>query len=79
MVMTQIIRQRPRDCLSCRLLSGFGLIGASLYVSYYGKKAKYRAGKLIFFSFATVLAGLGTARLLDYPPFTHENSDKENV
>lgn len=33
-----ILSERPKDCLGCKLISGFGLIGAGLYVMSNARK-----------------------------------------
>lgn len=53
MTETSIITNRDRDCLSCRLVSGTGLIGLGLYVSYHSKKFNRTPGKFIMFSLAS--------------------------
>lgn len=47
-----VITNRDRDCLSCRLISGGGLVGAGIYVSYCSKQFNKTPGKSIMFSFA---------------------------
>lgn len=99
-----IVSQRPRNCTSCKLISGAGLIGAGAYVAYHARRnlgaakqamnsiaickykfcnavplppshrfcfpshMKFRV-KLTSSSILTGLAGFGTCRLLDLPPF----------
>ncbi|XP_046750978.1 uncharacterized protein LOC124414104 [Diprion similis] len=64
-----VVTSRDRDCLGCRLVSGGGLIGAGIYVAYHSKQFNKITGKSVMFSFAAVLAGLGTARIMRLPPF----------
>ncbi|KAK0164862.1 hypothetical protein PV328_003431 [Microctonus aethiopoides] len=66
-----VITNRDRNCLACRLTSGCGLIGAGLYVAYQSKKFNRKPGVIFMYSFATTLGLLGTARILDLPPFRH--------
>jgi hypothetical protein len=57
------------DCLGCRLTSGFGVIGAGVYVAYYARKQSGMMGKVVLGSVSTGLFGLGLCRLLQLPPF----------
>ncbi|XP_076292172.1 uncharacterized protein LOC143214703 [Lasioglossum baleicum] len=66
--VNSFIKNRDRDCLGCRIFSGCGLIGSGLYVSYHTKKFQ-NMGKPIMYSIASGLMLLGTARILDLPPF----------
>lgn len=45
-----IINNRNRDCLSCRIISGCGLIGSGLYVSHHSKKFQKTIGKTVMYS-----------------------------
>ncbi|CAL7942226.1 unnamed protein product [Xylocopa violacea] len=67
-----IIKNRDRDCLSCRIFSGCGLIGSGLYVSYHSKKFQQNIGRIVMYSIGSALVLLGTARVLDLPPFRHQ-------
>jgi hypothetical protein len=42
-----VITQRSRDCLSCRLVSGGGLLGVGAYISYQSKRANNLTFKII--------------------------------
>lgn len=35
-----IVTDRPRDCLSCRLVGGFGLVGIGTYLGVISRKNK---------------------------------------
>ncbi|XP_029051559.1 uncharacterized protein LOC114880093 [Osmia bicornis bicornis] len=67
-----IINHRNRDCLGCRIVSGCGLIGSGLYVSHHSKKFQRNIGKSIMYTIGSALIFLGTARLLDLPPFRNQ-------
>ncbi|CAK9826662.1 hypothetical protein ANTRET_LOCUS4469 [Anthophora retusa] len=67
-----IITNRNRDCLSCRIVSGIGLIGSGLYVSHHSKKFQKTVGKAVMYSIGSALVFLGTARVLDLPPFRNQ-------
>ncbi|CAK9818280.1 hypothetical protein ANTPLA_LOCUS9707 [Anthophora plagiata] len=67
-----IITNRNRDCLSCRIVSGIGLIGSGLYVSHHSKKFQKNVGKVIMCSIGSAFILLGTARVLDLPPFRNQ-------
>ncbi|XP_017764202.1 PREDICTED: uncharacterized protein LOC108553701 [Eufriesea mexicana] len=64
-----MINNRDRDCLGCRIFNGCGLIGSGLYVAYQSKKTQKNVGKTIMYSIGSALIFLGTARILDLPPF----------
>lgn len=74
--MMVLIEQRPRDCIACKLISGGGLIGAGCYVAYNARNFQ-KIGKIGMMGFSSGLAFLGTARLLDLPPF-HIPLDPQN-
>lgn len=42
-----VITQRSRDCLGCRLVSGGGLVGVGVYISYQSKRANNVTFKII--------------------------------
>jgi hypothetical protein len=42
-----VITQRSRDCLGCRLVSGGGLLGVGVYISYQSKRANNLTFKII--------------------------------
>ncbi|KOC67937.1 hypothetical protein WH47_12267 [Habropoda laboriosa] len=67
-----VINNRNRDCLSCRIVSGFGIIGSGLYVWHHSKKFQKNIGKTIMYSIGSALLLLGTARVLDLPPFRNQ-------
>ncbi|XP_015589299.1 uncharacterized protein LOC107264959 [Cephus cinctus] len=67
--VNNILTNRNRDCIACRLISGAGLIGAGIYVSHHRKKFNKTIGKSIMFSIACGLMALGSARILNLPPF----------
>ncbi|KAI4499709.1 hypothetical protein M0802_005279 [Mischocyttarus mexicanus] len=70
--VNSIITNRDRDCLSCRIVSGGGLIGSSLYVTYYTNQLQKTKGKAVMYTIASGLALLGTARILNLPPFRNQ-------
>lgn len=47
--MGSLITNRDRNCLSCRIVSGGGLVGVGLYLGYYAKKNQSANGKVILF------------------------------
>lgn len=53
MSQTSVITNRDRECAACKIVSGAGLIGASIYVSYHSKKFNKTPGKIIMFSIAS--------------------------
>ncbi|XP_068231732.1 uncharacterized protein [Palaemon carinicauda] len=65
------------DCLGCRLVSGGGLMGVSLYVGYHAAKNTHPIGRTVTFLFAGALGGVGLTRLLKLPPF--DNPQKNAV
>lgn len=65
--MVQVIANRPRDCLACRIVSGSGLLGISLYVTYQARAMKKNKSTMFFV--ASVAGVLGAARLFNLPPF----------
>lgn len=67
--VNSVINNRNRDCLGCRIFSGFGLIGSGLYVSHHSKKFQKTIGKSIMYSIGSALILLGAARVLNLPPF----------
>ncbi|KAF4526595.1 hypothetical protein B566_EDAN006410, partial [Ephemera danica] len=54
--MTSVISQRPRDCLSCRIVSGGGLIGAGIYISIHSKKSSNNAFRVVMNILALVIS-----------------------
>ncbi|XP_049777570.1 uncharacterized protein LOC126175079 [Schistocerca cancellata] len=46
--MVQVIANRPRDCLACRIVSGCGLLGISLYVTYQARAMKKNKSSMFF-------------------------------
>uniref|UniRef100_A0A182VQT1 Distal membrane-arm assembly complex protein 1-like domain-containing protein n=1 Tax=Anopheles minimus TaxID=112268 RepID=A0A182VQT1_9DIPT len=64
-----VISNRHKDCLPCRLISGFGVIGMGVYIALHGQKRPTKLGRYSMFGVATVAGGVGLARLLDVYPF----------
>ncbi|XP_075145866.1 uncharacterized protein LOC142220565 [Haematobia irritans] len=52
------------DCLSCRLISGFGIIGMGAYIYYQGKRRK-PLERYAMNLMSTGAAALGVARLFN--------------
>ncbi|OXU20821.1 uncharacterized protein LOC116417258 [Nasonia vitripennis] len=73
---TSIVSNRDRECFSCRLVSGTGLVGAGLYIGYHSKNLQKTVGKTIMLCIAGTTFGLGVARILDLPPFRHQFEHK---
>ncbi|XP_033198522.1 uncharacterized protein LOC117242635 [Bombus vosnesenskii] len=69
-----MISNRNRDCLGCRIFSGCGLIGSGLYVAYHSKKFQKWTGKTTMYTMGSALMLLGTARVLDLPPFRKQSN-----
>ncbi|XP_017875998.1 uncharacterized protein LOC108622568 [Ceratina calcarata] len=69
-----MINNRSRDCLSCRIFSGCGLIGSGLYVWHHTKNMQKPIGKTVMYSIGTGLMVLGTTRVFDLPPFRNQFS-----
>ncbi|XP_033217097.1 uncharacterized protein LOC117172913 [Belonocnema kinseyi] len=67
-----VITNRDRGCLGCRLISGCGLFGSGMYVSYHSKKFQKLPGKSIMLTVGGALMALGTARVFDLPPFQNQ-------
>lgn len=67
----------PGDCLECRLVSGGGLMCASLYVGYHASRNPHPVGKLVTFIAAGALGGIAVSRLLKLPPF--DKSGQKNA
>lgn len=65
----ELVMNRDRDCMTCRITSGAGLMGAGLYLCYFARTQASRFGKSVMYSFGIGALGLGTARLLDLKPF----------
>ncbi|KAK7078340.1 hypothetical protein SK128_020718 [Halocaridina rubra] len=57
------------DCLGCRIVSGGGLILASVYVGYHAGRNRNTVGRTLTFLFSGALGGIGLTRLLKLPPF----------
>lgn len=72
-----VITNRDRDCLLCRTVSGGGLIGAGIYVAHHSKKFNKTPGKTIMFTIGGAIMLLGAARILNLPPFRHDNINKQ--
>ncbi|XP_043480407.1 uncharacterized protein LOC122510069 [Leptopilina heterotoma] len=64
-----VITNRDRTCLGCRLVSGCGLLGSGMYVSYHSKKFQKIPVKSVMLTVGGALMALGTARVLNLPPF----------
>lgn len=60
-----IINNRNRDCLGCRIFSGCGLIGSGLYVAYHSKKFQKKIGKTIMYS-------IGSGNVFFFSIFIHK-------
>ncbi|XP_075222886.1 uncharacterized protein LOC142325261 [Lycorma delicatula] len=70
MLMKVNMSDDKTGCTSCRLIGGFGFIGIGLYVGYVGSKnANNPYSRLIIGLIGASFAGIGTARLLNLPPF----------
>lgn len=70
-----IVAQRhvvKEDCIACRLISGGGLIGISLYTFTQARNHK-SFNKAGLMAVTAVVAGVGAARLLDIYPFGSDN------
>lgn len=50
--MPSAVANRDRDCFSCRMVSGSGLIGIGGYLAYHGRRNPTNAGKFIIGSLA---------------------------
>lgn len=74
-----VVYNRPRDCFSCRVISGTGVLGAGLYIGKQALTIRGGYGRGIMLIAATGFGGLGVARLLDLPPFDtfHKNGAPE--
>ncbi|XP_046833061.1 uncharacterized protein LOC124954194 [Vespa velutina] len=70
--INSVITNRDRDCLACRIISGGGLIGSGIYVYYHSKKLQKPKGKTVMYTIASALVLLGTARIMDLPPFRNQ-------
>jgi len=64
-----IIAKRHDDCLSCRLLSGFGVIGIGGYIYSQAKHRPPGIGRGVIISTALVTTYIGIARLAEIYPF----------
>lgn len=69
------IVSQQKDCLPCKLVSGFGLVGIGFYVAHQAKHFKPSLGKKIIYSIAYGFGSLGVARLLEFPPFSHKEDN----
>lgn len=49
---TSFVSSRNRDCAGCRLISGSGLIGAGLYITYHARYFDKKIGKIIMLAIA---------------------------
>ncbi|KAK2576003.1 hypothetical protein KPH14_007362 [Odynerus spinipes] len=70
--VNSIITSRNRDCLGCRIVSGLGLVGSGLYVSHHSRKLQNSKGKTAMYTIGSALVFLGTARIMDLPPFRNQ-------
>lgn len=72
-----IVAQRhtvKEDCLACRLISGGGLIGISLYT--YSQARKHQSfNKYSLVAVTAAVAAIGFARLLDINPFGQNSQE----
>lgn len=50
--MASVVTGRDRDCLSCRLVSGCGLIGIGGYLGYHARRNPTTAGRITISSFS---------------------------
>ncbi|KAB7500602.1 hypothetical protein Anas_02143 [Armadillidium nasatum] len=64
-------------CTSCRVIGGLGLSGAGGYVVYYGSKSPHQVARIISYSFAGVLFGLGIGRVFNVTPFSFKDPTTE--
>ncbi|XP_052889507.1 uncharacterized protein LOC128297843 [Anopheles moucheti] len=64
-----VVSNRHKDCMPCRLVSGFGVIGMGVYIALQGQKRPNKLGRYSMFGIATVAGSIGVARLLDVYPF----------
>lgn len=72
-----IVAQRhtvKEDCLACRLISGGGLIGISVYTYSQARKHPKAFNKIGLMMVTAAVAGIGVARLLDVYPFGDNNN-----
>ncbi|XP_011152135.1 uncharacterized protein LOC105190852 [Harpegnathos saltator] len=76
-MVNSIITKRDRECFACRMISGCGLFGSGLYVYHHTKKYQNPAGQAAMYAISSVLVLLGTARILDIPPFQDRFKRKE--
>lgn len=73
-----IVSQRPKDCASCKLTSGFGLVGIGLYIAKQAHNWKPSLGQKVIYSLAFSVCSLGVARLFDLPPFSTSTKQEES-
>ncbi|XP_037041259.1 uncharacterized protein LOC119077983 [Bradysia coprophila] len=64
-----IISKRHNDCLPCRLVSGFGIIGIGGYIYSQAKHRPAGVGRNLIISTALVASYIGVARLTQLYPF----------
>ncbi|XP_072170408.1 uncharacterized protein [Diadema setosum] len=72
---------RVDECEECRYVAGLSMYGVAIYVAYTAiQRQKLRQAKTLWgaapaFIFSTLIAGLGTARLLRINPFNSSGSE----
>ncbi|XP_050071691.1 uncharacterized protein LOC126559564 [Anopheles maculipalpis] len=64
-----VVSNRHKDCIPCRLISGFGVIGMGMYIALHAQKRPNPLGRYSMFGIATAAGSIGIARLLDVYPF----------
>ncbi|XP_049286651.1 uncharacterized protein LOC125765490 [Anopheles funestus] len=64
-----VISNRYKDCMPCRLVSGFGVIGMGVYLALQARKRTHTLGRYSMFGIAAVAGSIGISRLLDVYPF----------
>lgn len=48
-----IVHNRPRDCVGCRLVGGFGVLGAGLYIAKGALSVQKGYGRIVMLGVAT--------------------------
>nr|XP_040223657.2 uncharacterized protein LOC120950015 [Anopheles coluzzii] len=64
-----VVSNRHKDCLPCRLVSGFGVIGMGVYIAVQAQKRTKPLGRFTMLGIAAVAGSIGIARLADVYPF----------
>ncbi|XP_035781922.1 uncharacterized protein LOC118461110 [Anopheles albimanus] len=70
-----VVSSRHKDCLPCRLVSGFGVIGMGVWMALQAQKRPNKLSRYTIHAVAIAAGGIGVARLLDVYPFGH-SADK---